>query len=281
MSIFIRVPATSANLGPGFDVLGLALSLYAEVGCIEVGEPLPERAQQADEHHLALLAFRSGGGTGDIWVRSPIPMGRGLGYSAAVRVGGLLAAHVQQRGPDPETLSRERVALLDQAIALEGHADNAAAALLGGFVACAGGHAVRLAMKLDPVVVCWVPSFSTRTDHSRARLSSEVTRDDAVFNVGRTALLVAALVAGDVAALRVATEDRLHQAVRFQHAPQSFAAYQAALDSGAWASWLSGSGPTVASMCLREDADRIASALPVDGVCKILSVDQHGATVHV
>jgi homoserine kinase len=90
---------------------------------------------------------------------------------------------------------------------------------------------------------------------------------------------VAALAAGDIAALRIATEDRLHQQRRFEHAPQSRAAYEAALRNGAWASWLSGSGPTVASFCAPQDATRIAAALPTDGVCKILRVDRQGVVL--
>jgi len=128
-------------------------------------------------------------------------------------------------------------------------------------------------------MVMWVPSFVTSTDQSRAALPAEVPLADVVFNIGRTALLVAALAAGDVDILRTATEDRLHQARRLAVAQPSQAALQAALDAGAWAAWLSGSGPTVAVMCAVDEAEALAAALPVDGHTKILRIDHAGATI--
>ena len=106
-----RVPATSANLGPGFDVLGMAVSLWAEVGLLALGSDVPKGAHRADEYHLATVAFRRLGGDGELWVRSPIPMGRGLGYSAAVRVGGLMLACAQRDGTDRVQILRREVGL--------------------------------------------------------------------------------------------------------------------------------------------------------------------------
>jgi len=271
-----RVPASSANMGPGFDTLGMALSLYAEVG---VGAPLDEGARAADEHHPAMVAFRRHGGEGDLWVRSPIPVGRGMGFSGAVRVGGLVAAHAQRHGESPTSLDEARDSLLAIATELEGHADNVAASLYGGIVATAGGRAVRIRLSFDPAMVMWVPTFSTSTDESRGRLPAEVPLADVVFNIGRTALLVAALAAGDVGALRTATEDRLHQDRRVAAAEPSRAALAAALAGGAWAAWLSGSGPTVAVMCAMDEAEDIAASLPTDGHTKILRIDHGGATI--
>jgi len=271
-----RVPASSANLGPGFDTLGMALSLYAEVG---LGDPVDDSARPADDHHPAMVAFRRAGGVGALWVRSPIPMGRGMGYSGAVRVGGLVAAHAQRHGADPALLDAARTDLLGHATELEGHGDNVAASLFGGVVATAGGRAVRIRLSIHPAMVMWVPSFVTSTDQSRAALPAEVPLADVVFNIGRTALLVAALAAGDVDILRTATEDRLHQARRLAVAQPSQAALQAALDAGAWAAWLSGSGPTVAVMCAVDEAEALAAALPVDGHTKILRIDHAGATI--
>lgn len=271
-----RVPASSANLGPGFDTLGMALSLYAEVG---LGAPSDEGARAADEHHPAMVAFRRHGGEGALWVRSPIPVGRGMGFSGAVRVGGLVAAHAQRHGDSPAALDAARDELLAQATELEGHADNVAASLYGGIVATAGGRAVRIRLSLDPAMVMWVPTFSTSTDESRGRLPAEVPLADVVFNLGRTALLVAALAAGDVDALRTATEDRLHQQRRLAAAEPSRAALDAALAGGAWAAWLSGSGPTVAVMCAVDEAEEIAASLPADGHTKILRIDHGGATI--
>jgi homoserine kinase len=270
----VRVPASSANLGPGFDALGMALSLHLELGFWRDGD----QHAVAPEGHPAVHAFRSAGGRGPVWVRSPIPMGRGLGFSGAARVAGLVAAYVQCCGPAVR-VGEMGDALLARATALEGHADNVAASLHGGVVATAAGRAIRLPLALDPVVVMWVPSFTTSTEQSRTALGQPVPFDDAVFNVGRTALLIAALAAGDVDALRVATEDRLHQDHRFARSPRSREALLAALDAGAWCGWLSGSGPSVATLCHRDDVDRVTSAYPDGATVKPLEVDQTGAIV--
>jgi homoserine kinase len=225
------------------------------------------------------VAFRRHGGEGNLWVKSPIPVGRGMGFSGAVRVGGLVAAHAQRHGDDPDRLAGAMPELLALATELEGHADNVAASLYGGVVATAGGHAVRLPMSFDPAMVMWVPTFTTSTDESRGRLPAQVPLADVVFNIGRTALLVAALAAGDVGVLREATRDRLHQDLRLAAAEPSRQALEAGLAAGAWAAWLSGSGPTVAVMCAVDEAEEIAAALPTDGHTKLLRIDHAGAVV--
>lgn len=280
--MLVRVPASSANLGPGFDALGMALTIYADVIVDAVGHSVKSAiadAQLLDERHPATIAFRRAGGEGSVHLRSSIPVGRGLGFSGAVRIGGLVAAHAQRHGADPAEFHRALPELLRVAAELEGHADNVAASLYGGVVATAAGHTVRIPVALDPVIVMWVPSFVTATDESRRKLPESVPLDDAVYNIGRTALLVAALTAGDNEALRVATEDRVHQEVRLKNAQPSRAALAAALDAGAWAAWLSGSGPSVAVMCADDDAEGIAAALPADGHCKVLRIDRTGAVI--
>jgi homoserine kinase len=258
----------------------MALTLHAEVGTGEVGgSDAPEGARQSEETFPEMVAFRRHGGEGPLWMLSPIPVGRGLGFSGAARVGGVVAAHVQRHGHDPVALDGASPELLAIATELEGHADNVAASLYGGVVATAGGRAIRVPLAVDPAIVMWVPSFTTSTDQSRGRLPGSVSMDDAVFNLGRTALLVAALAAGDIAALREATRDRLHQDVRLDDAPGSRAALAAALDAGAWAGWLSGSGPTVAAMCAADHAARIVAAMPADGRTKVLRIDHAGATI--
>jgi homoserine kinase len=206
-------------------------------------------------------------------------MGRGMGFSGSARVAALVAAAVQRDGHFD--LATHGGAVLERAAALEGHADNVAASLFGGVVATAAGTTVRLPMGFDPAVVCWVPeNTKTSTDESRARLGGDVAFFDAVFNVGRTALLVAALAAGDVAALGPATQDRLHQDARFAKVPASRAALETALAAGAWCGWLSGSGPTVAMLCAMGHADAVAAALPTDGGhAKVLRIDHAGAVV--
>lgn len=271
----VRVPASSANLGAGFDVLGMALTLHADVGC---GQP-PAGAVAADEHHPATIAFRRLGGEGALWVRSSIPIARGLGFSGAMRVGGASAALVA-RGGEAALDEAGRAAVLDVASELERHADNVAASLHGGLVVAAAGTVTRVPMAFDPAVVVWIPdATTTSTDQSRTRLADTVSRADAVFNIGRVAMFVAACAGGDAAALRAATEDRLHQPTRLAAVPDSAAAMHAGLDAGAWAAWLSGSGPTVAMFCDARDTDTIAASLPANGHARLLGIDLAGATV--
>jgi len=110
-------------------------------------------------------------------------------------------------------------------------------------------------------------------------LSATLSLSDAVVNIGHTALLMGALATGDVALLRIATQDRIHQDIRLAHAPMSKAALDAALSTNAWCAWLSGSGPTVAVMCAKSDAKHIASQLPQSGDVLELAIDQHGAVI--
>lgn len=272
--MIVQVPASSANLGPGFDTLGMALTLHLEAGIVG---PTAERAP-VDEHHPAQVAFRKVGGEGRLWVHSPIPMGRGLGFSGAARVAGALLAVAQRLGEEA-TVAEAAAEVLAVTTALEGHADNVAASLFGGVVATAGGLVVPVPLAIDPAVVVWVPPSKTSTDESRSKVRRDLPFEDAVFNVGRTALLVAALAAGEVRALRCATQDRLHQELRLAVAPASSVALQAALDAGAWCAWLSGSGPTIAALCPVDQAEALAEALPGDGATKILRIDHEGAVL--
>jgi len=272
----IRVPASSANLGAGFDVLGMALTLYAEIGCGRA----PVEAHEVDHHHPASVAFRELGGTGELWVRSTIPVGRGLGFSGAVRVGGAAAAVVQRSGPGALDDREGSEAVLAVAAQLERHADNAAASLYGGLVVAAADTVTRVPLAFDPAVVVWIPdAATTSTDYSRTKLADQVSRSDAVFNLGRVAMFVAACANGDASALREATRDRLHQDIRLVDVPQSAEAMEAALEAGAWATWLSGSGPTVAMFCESSRAEEVAGRLPNGGHTKLLRIDHQGATV--
>ena len=139
--IAVRVPASSANLGPGFDALGMAIALHAEVGLVDASTGSAERSKQVDEHHPASIAFAAAGGKGTLWVRSPIPIGRGLGFSGAMRVGGAAVAMIQRVGD--RALVDRHADVLGVAAGLEGHADNVAASLYGGIVATDGTTAVR------------------------------------------------------------------------------------------------------------------------------------------
>jgi len=271
----VRVPATSANLGPGFDVMGLALSLYADIGIIGV-DALPDGAHEAEDTHPAQVAFIRAGGSGRVWVKNSIPMGRGMGFSGAVRVGGIVAAEVQRDGA---TWNRATSSALEIGTELEGHADNVAPSLFGGVVIASGSLVVPVPMALDPVFVMWVPDFTTSTNESRGKIGPSIALTDAVFNIARTAMFVTALQTGDVSILREATQDRIHQGIRLAASPPCAAALQAGLDAGAWCGWLSGSGPTVALMCEPSRAEAVAAALPADGHAKQLKLDTAGAVV--
>lgn len=261
------VPGSSANLGPGFDALGMALTVHAHASLAPFeGSVVP------DEHHPAMVAFRTAGGRGDLHLRSSIPMGKGLGFSGAVRVAGVAAALSRQGGLD-------RAEILSRAAALEGHADNVAASVHGGVVATIDGVAVRVPVALDPEVLVWVPDVRTSTDSSRARLPATVSFADAVHTLGCATILVAALAAGDVPALRVGCRDRLHQPTRLAAVPASAQAIEAAMSAGAWAAWLSGSGPSVAVMCSAGDVKRIGAALPGSGHVKHVRIDAAGLRV--
>ncbi len=263
----VRVPASSANLGSAFDAVAVALGTYLEVSA--------NGREHAPETHPAVRAFRHASGEGPLSVRSHFPGGRGLGFSGAARVAGLLAALVQREQP----LRVARHDVLPVATDLEGHADNVAASLLGGVVAVAGGRAVRVPLGCDLAVVVWVPDRETATTSSRRLLPDQVTFDDAAFNVGRTALLVAALSAGDTDALRTATEDRLHQDRRLSRAPETRIAIDTALRAGAFAAWVSGSGPSAAAFADPARAPEIAAAMPAGGRAIVLEIAEEGATV--
>ena len=264
----VRAPASSANLGPGFDVLGLALNRYVHARDAGPGEP-------CRPDHIARVAHRAAGGSGDIWFDIGFPPGRGLGFSAAARAAGAVLALTQQ-GME-EDIHASAYAIVAQ---LEGHGDNAAPAVFGGVHVVAGDLQHRLPVNVPGELMFWVPDHeSTSTDLNRLGMSTEVERSDAVFNLGRVGLLIAALFEEDVELLRQATEDRLHQPNRFAACPPSFAAHKAALNAGAVASWLSGSGPTVAVVARPGESETVAKALPPDGEVYHMEVDNTGAII--
>ena len=170
--------------------------------------------------------------------------------------------------------------MLSVAAGLEGHADNVAASLYGGVIATDGERArAQSRRRCVPTSCCGFPEATTSTPASRTALPSMVPFDDAVFNVGRTALLLAALSSGDVEALTEATQDRLHQDRRLAAAEGSRRALAAGTAAGAWCGWLSGSGPTVAFLAATGTGERVAAALPAGGHCKVVGIDEHGTIV--
>jgi len=237
----VRAPASSANLGPGYDVLAAALALHLELEVEETGEFGVETDLDVplDRSNLVVRAFEvlhpADGFT--FRIRSPIPLAGGLGSSAAAAVAGLMAAdHIFELDAD----------LLAAATALEGHPDNAAAVLLGGFVVCAAGEAVRFDVPagLEGVLVV-PPGTSVKTEEARAALPPEVPMEDAVFNVGHASLLVLGLAKGEWDLVARGLHDRLHQPRRAALYPDSLALAERATDLGALGATISGAGPAV------------------------------------
>ena len=272
----VRVPASSANLGPGFDVLGMALDLCADFGT----GVAPDGALQLDEYHPTSIAFVSSGGAGPVWMRGSIPMGRGLGFSGAARVGGAALA-VVRGAEDPSTALHDGAEnILRTSSGLEGHTDNVAASLYGGVVASVDRAALPLSvgpMIAAATVVVWIPETTTSTDSSRAGLPSSVERPDAVHNLGRIVQFVLAVERDDPTLLVGATSDRLHQSRRLSYVAGAAEALAAGVDAGAWCGWLSGSGPTIAFLCETSAVSSVVESLPGSGHCKELKIDTLGA----
>jgi homoserine kinase len=260
--VIVTAPASSANLGPGFDALALAVDLPFRCA---VGDEAPDGFHHAEPTHPAAVAFVEAGGAADVglWWHSPIPPGRGLGFSGAARVAGAAAARLWA-GDEPDTA---RDIALDVAARLEGHADNAAASARGGFVVAAAGHVVALAVPADLRLVVWSPAASTSTEASRRTLPEQVPLVDAAANIGRTALWVAAVAVGEWGLVRAASVDRIHQDLRLAGRPDAAAALATLVDlDDVLAAWLSGSGPSVAALVPSAGAERVAAAVrPSEG----------------
>lgn len=246
MTIRVRAPATTANLGPGFDCAAVALDLWNELE-VSDGEGAP------DESHLGIQAFaRLAPPSGRRFeFVDRIPRERGLGSSAAVvalgLVAGALAAGID---PDPESL-------LATGLDLEGHGDNLAAALAGGVCLTWENRIARVADDVPAVPVGIVPETRVLTAESRAALPDQVTHGDAAFTAGRAALLGAALASGSEELFAAALDDRLHEPYR----STLLTDVRRALPDGALGATLSGSGPTVIVWARRSAAHDCARAL--------------------
>jgi len=259
-NVTVRVPATSANLGSGYDCLGLALALTVDITVAL------DAAGAPSDHPLAptvvaaaRAAYRAAGRPEPVdlagsW-EGELAIARGLGASAVARAGGIVAANALMGEP----LSPDE--LLAVGSDLEGHADNMAPALFGGLqvVAREGDGWQRLGVPLPPglKVVLLIPDLEMPTRESRRRLPKRLSREDAIFNVGRAALLVGALAQGRWDLLDAATQDRLHQPARAELFPALFDIFDAAKEAGAHAAYLSGSGSTIAALAT-EHEERIA-----------------------
>jgi homoserine kinase len=252
----VRVPASSANLGPGFDVLACALAMHVDVEVEETGRFAVETrlAIARDRRNLCVRAFETilPADRFTFRIRSNVPLSGGLGTSAAAIVAGLLAA---------DSLAGGGHDLLGAATRLEGHPDNVAAALHGGFVVCADGaaHALPVPPGLEAVLV--VPDRAVRTREARAALPRDVPMGDAVFNVAHAGLLLLGLLRHDLDLVARGLEDRLHQPYRAHLYPRSAALVEGARDLGALGATISGAGPTVLLWCAADAAAGVRQRL--------------------
>ena len=268
MRVTIAAPATSANLGPGFDILACALDLQNEVAAetvesggitITVHPPLERLRDPAQ--NLVAQAYTSacadlGVPTGSLHLRctNRIPMGAGLGSSAAAALSGVLVASALHAAP------WDADAILARVAAIEGHRDNAAACLHGGLTICTSESTARLDLPDSLRAVVVIPEQAVATELARSVLPTTLPRGDAVFNASRCALLVWAVATGNLDALGIAMEDCWHQPSRTALMPALPQLIEAARSSGAHGAALSGAGPSVVALAT-EQVDAVAAAL--------------------
>lgn len=305
--IKITVPASSANLGAGFDALGIALTLYNRVWMeeadgtpaspvcrIESTDAVPVPTDESNMIYQTAkgLFERCGRPFRGLHIRQEnnIPMTRGLGSSSACLVAGLLGANTLLGSPlSPADLA-------DLAAELEGHPDNTAPALLGGLVTAVmdGGrvHTVSVPVSERIRFALFIPDFELKTEVARRVLPAEVSRADAVYNLSRTALMTASLFSGSLENLRVAVQDRLHQPYRFPLIEGAERVFYTAYGLGAYAAAISGAGPSILAIIDREDSQaegkpdfavRAKAALEREDLSgwqvRVLGCDPHGARV--
>ena len=299
-SVKILVPGTSANCGPGFDCLGVACTIYNELELTLLREPgLDIRVEgegaediPKDERNLAWRSIRYLLGrvkAGDDYrgavlrMKNNVPMSRGLGSSAAAIVGALKAANVILGNP------LDRRGLLQLATDLEGHPDNVAPAIYGGFTVSLVHEGVPESFSFLPkapfAMVVAVPDFQLSTKEARSALPTEVPLKDAVFNIGRASLLVGALAKGNMSFLRYAFEDALHQPYRAKLIPGMYDVFDAARKAGAIGVAMSGAGPCIIAYTNGHTAavgDAMIEAFRESGIesrALTLGIDQRGARI--
>jgi len=285
----VSIPATTANLSPGFDTLGMALEFFNTVEMEERAAGLTIEIQGEGEDYLPRdernIVYRSarelfnlaGYEPKGLWINlvNRIPVARGLGSSSAAIVGGLLAAN---------ELSGSRLdeaAILDLAIRIEGHPDNVTPAYLGGMtVSCMTGsraNYIKTAFPPELRTVVAVPEFQLSTEEARRILPQEVSLKDAVYNVSRSSLLVAAVLTGQFDLLGVAMDDKLHQPYRARLIPGLEKVFAAGKQAGAKAVVISGSGPSIIAFAtgdLEPIGRAMVEAFAQNGIkCRVITAD--------
>jgi homoserine kinase len=274
----VRVPASTANLGPGFDVMAAALSLHLELEVRETGEFAvhTELDVPRDRSNLSVRAFERlhPADAFEFHIASQIPLTGGLGSSAAAIVAGLTAAdHLFELDAPVRALATE----------LEGHPDNVSAAIEGGFVICQQDDARRFDPPMGLEAVLVVPDTPVRTTDARAAVPQTVALADAVFNVAAASTLTLGLATGDWDLIAVGLADRLHQPHRAHLYPRSAELVRSATTYGALGATISGAGPTVLVWCTYDQTGRVMEELKrvADGWADVLRApfESHGADV--
>lgn len=295
--VIVRVPASSANLGSGFDSLGVALSLYNYITVTkcasglkiniegEYTEGIPRDENNLVYRAIKLVADRAGENLPglEISLKNYIPPSRGLGSSSAGIVGGLMAGNALFDMPFKTNQ------LIDFAAEIEGHPDNVTPAFTGGFVSCIYKNGrvryISNPVKNDISFAAFIPDFYLKTKKARSVLPRYVHFRDAVFNTGRSALLTASLITGDYSNIRSAVADRLHQNYRKRLIPGIDDIFRLSYRNGALGVFISGAGPTLLALVKSSNTDFCAK---VTGTLnrkltrwhlKMLSADNEGAAL--
>ncbi|MTJ52076.1 homoserine kinase [Anabaena sp. UHCC 0253] len=297
--IAVKVPATTANLGPGFDCIGVALKLYNEFKfttlddqglIIQVSGTEAEKVQ-TDESNLLYQAFvklyqyiEQTPPSVKIEIKLGVPLARGLGSSATAIVGGLVAANELAGSPVSE------LQIMELAIAMEGHPDNVVPALLGGCRLAAtsrtGWEICDIPWHRHIVPVLAIPDFELSTSEARRVLPTEVSRADAIFNTAHLGLLLRGLATNREEWLKAALQDKLHQPYRQTLIPGYDAVNAAAMAAGAYGMVISGAGPTLLALAEADQAKLIATEMAnawqkqgITSIVRSLPLDTQGASI--
>lgn len=297
--VMVKIPATTANIGAGFDTFGMAFSFYSGVTAVRGGDfegikitnhgEITHSLADPKRNLVALCARRLWDKVGfdyngvELILDNDIPVSRGLGSSAAAIVGGFVAANEMAGCPFG------RKELLEMAVDVEGHPDNVAPALLGGFVSSCRRDGETIVFKAVPPAdlkaVVAIPDFHLSTKVAREAMPKEVSVQDAVYNIQCASLLVGAMLSGNYELLSKAVDDRLHQPYRFPLIPGADAVLAAAKEAGALAAALSGAGPTLIAFT-NTDGSAIRDAMEqawrdAEINCRVLILEQDNEGVQI
>lgn len=298
MEFRIRLPGSTANLGPGYDALGMALSIYNHVGIKTRSQPgvsftiegegegvLPDDEENLFYYAAQFTAQRAGKTLPgiDIHMHNTVPLARGLGSSSTAIVGGVVTANRLLCEPFSQ------MEMLDIATAIEGHPDNVSPCLLGGLTASTmDDNRVACVRVLPPKklrAVVAIPEFELKTEDARNVLPDTIFHSDAVFSTSRACIVTAALITGNFEHLATGMQDRLHHPYRAKLIPGFDQILAAAVKAGAWGAALSGAGPTLIALTT-QNADAIGQAMigiwakkNIRARYRVLEIDPPGATV--